>query len=261
MKITIKNKKIFFISSVIGIILIALIITTSIIFGEANSIVKATRNYNAAVRIYNEVSSEYDSLLTNCCIDNIQGMPTSFGTLREESESFTDCLPLIFSNNNSIKIDADTNTIHSLSQSITDYISIVNQITSPSDSWVKEKLSKVEGINGIGVVTEINDPDGLLNKDGGYIGCIYFSHIDISPDSVDDIIEIGTDAGGAVEIYSNVSDALARCDYLSQFDGTVLYSGSYAIVGTMIIRTSYAFSDTEQFLLTDNITKSFTTIE
>lgn len=46
-----------------------------------------------------------------------------------------------------------------------------------------------------------------------------------------------------------------RVEYLKGFDDTVLYSVSYAIVGTLIIRTSYLLSDKGQYDLTDAITK------
>ena len=57
---------------------------------------------------------------------------------------------------------------------------------------------------------------------------------------------------------ATVEDAEARCEYLSGFDGTVLYSGSYAIVGTMVIRTSYKLTNEQQLALTDKITSAVT---
>ena len=52
-----------------------------------------------------------------------------------------------------------------------------------------------------------------------------------------------------------------RVSYLAGFDNTILYSGSYAIVGTMVIRTSYLLTDEEQYNLTDAITRAVTKIE
>ena len=43
-------------------------------------------------------------------------------------------------------------------------------------------------------------------------------------------------------------------------DGTLLYSGSYAIIGTMVIRTSYKLSDNQQVKLTNDITKALTQV-
>ena len=73
-----------------------------------------------------------------------------------------------------------------------------------------------------------------------------------------DVIEKGTDAGGSVEIYATVEDAENRCNYLSQFDETILYTGSYAVIGTMVIRTSYLLDFDDQVRVTSEITKVIT---
>ena len=61
-----------------------------------------------------------------------------------------------------------------------------------------------------------------------------------------------------MEVYPTVQDAEARCEYLAGFDGTVLYSGSYAIVGTTVIRTSYKLTNEQQIELTNDITMALT---
>ena len=109
-------------------------------------------------------------------------------------------------------------------------------------------------------MTEDNNPDGLLNKDGGYSSCVYFTVEKIDSEKIkgDSIVAKGADAGGAIEVYSTLEEAEVRCEYLSGFDGTILYSGSYAIVGTMVIRTSYLLTNEEQYELTDIITQTLT---
>ena len=121
-------------------------------------------------------------------------------------------------------------------------------------------LANVEGITGFQQVTEVLNPDGLLGKEGGYSACVYFTHNAINQSEVpgNNIVAKGTDAGGAVEIYPTLADAQARVEYLAGFDDTILYSGSYAIVGTMVIRTSYKFSDEYQLFLTNAITMALT---
>lgn len=74
------------------------------------------------------------------------------------------------------------------------------------------------------------------------------------------IVDKGTDCGGSIEIYESRKNAEERCSYLSEFENTILYSGSYAIVGTMVIRTSYLLNGNEQLKLTDEITKKLTEI-
>ena len=101
----------------------------------------------------------------------------------------------------------------------------------------------------------------MLNKDGGYYGCLYFTTILIDENSIPgkSIVDKGTDAGGAVELYSSLEDAKKRCEYLASFDGTILSTGSYVLIGTMVIRTSFELDDNEQYQLTDSIIKAMTT--
>ena len=148
-------------------------------------------------------------------------------------------------------------------EELLDEYRVVVQITNPSDEYVCKRLKSVVGITGVQFVTKTHDPNGLLDKEGGYSSCIYFSYKDVDQSEVNgaSIVDKGTDAGGAVEIYSSLQDALNRCDYLSQFDGTLLYSGSYAVVGTMVVRTSYKLNDNQQVELTNDIVTKLTELE
>ena len=140
------------------------------------------------------------------------------------------------------------------------YLAVVHQITNPSGEWVINRLDKVDGIIEKKSVTSTKDPNQLLGKTGGYTSCIYFSYKEIKQDTVkgNDVIDKGTDCGGAIEVYANKTDALNRCDYLSQFDDTLLYSGSYILIGTIVIRTSYKLTNQQQVDLTNAIIQSFT---
>lgn len=97
--------------------------------------------------------------------------------------------------------------------------------------------------------------------------CVFYltayTHSAINQNEIpgNNIVAKGTDAGGALEVYANREDAEARVDYLAGFDNTILYSGSYAIVGTMVIRTSYKLTDEQQLILTDAITRAVTMVE
>ena len=154
------------------------------------------------------------------------------------------------------------NIIEETSILVVDYL-IAKQITNPTKDWMIERLEKVDSITGMQAVTKTNDPNGLLGKEGGYTSCIYFTVKDINPSFIkgESIIEKGTDVGGAIEIYSTMEYALNRCNYLSQFDGTLLYSGSYTIIGTMVIRTSYRLSNNQQIALINEITNALTILE
>ena len=47
-------------------------------------------------------------------------------------------------------------------------------ITSPPDSFVKERLERIDTVVQAEAVSEGNDPNGLLGTKGGYLGCVYF---------------------------------------------------------------------------------------
>ena len=50
----------------------------------------------------------------------------------------------------------------------------LKQITKPSSSFIEERLKEIESITGVQSVTEDNDPNKKLNKQGGYTASVYF---------------------------------------------------------------------------------------
>lgn len=126
---------------------------------------------------------------------------------------------------------------------------------NPSEDFIIECLEKVPNIIEIECVTEDNDPNGNLNKAGGYTACVYFSIDLIEQTEVDGntVVDKGTDCGGCVEVYSNEEDANKRNDYLANFDGGIFASGSHTVVGTCVIRTSDLLTATQQKTLESNI--------
>lgn len=53
-------------------------------------------------------------------------------------------------------------------------IRMLANITKPSDQFVKERLGRIKTVIQAEAVTPENDPNGLLGKKDGYIGCVYF---------------------------------------------------------------------------------------
>lgn len=139
----------------------------------------------------------------------------------------------------------------------------LKQVTAPSDEFVMECLQTIESITAMEAVKEEHDPNGYLNKQGGYIGCIYFTDNQVNKANLyiesgkDGIIDVGCDGGGAIEIYKTVEEAEERNTYLGSFDGTTFSSGSHYVVGTIVIRTSDELTGTQQLDLTDKITQAF----
>ncbi len=209
--------------------------------------------YNALVDDYNILTTEYNSAVQVTSIDFLTDISLSATEMRYE-EDVTDLTEeKIYE-----LLDGVVKEIEKLGA---EYL-VVTQITNPEESWVMERLKNLDDITSIQAVTSDKDPNHLLGKDGGYTSCIYFGikGLNTTLTKGNDIVEKGTDAGGSIEVYDTLEHALNRCDYLSQFDGTLLYSGSYTIVGTMVIRTSYRLESQQQVEWTKLIVKEFTKV-
>ena len=131
------------------------------------------------------------------------------------------------------------------------------QITNPNEDFVIQRLKGIPNISGYQAVTEDHDPNGNLNKQGGYTSTVYFSTPLIDQSSVygNDIVDKGTECGGAIEVYASEEDAEKRDSYLASFDGAgMLNSGSHKVLGTIVIRTSTKLTATQQNEFTNNIT-------
>ncbi len=204
--------------------------------------------YTAIAEAYNRSAEEYRDLLEITSVGNITGLPDIPEPETEIPEPPREDL------------SAETALLRRKWEELRYAVLLARQITQPPEEWVTERLRTVEGITETGAVTKDRDPNGMLGKDGGYTACVYFTFDGVPQEEIpgDDVIAKGTDGGGAVEVYRTAADALARCGYLAQFDNTLLYTGSCAVVGTMVIRTSYALTDEEQLILTDRITRKFT---
>ncbi len=136
-------------------------------------------------------------------------------------------------------------------------------VNAPTEAYVIECLEKVENVVDISAATEGNDPNGHLNKAGGYTAQIFFSSELIDQNDVygASLIEKGTEAGGSIEIYSNVDDATNRNNYLASFDGSIFASGSHTVVGTVIVRTSDKLTASQQHTMEANIIAALIAID
>jgi hypothetical protein len=136
-------------------------------------------------------------------------------------------------------------------------------VDAPNESYIIQCLKTVPGIVDISAVTEDNDPNGNMNKAGGYTAQVFFSSDLIDQSSVygTTVIEKGTNCGGSIEVYSNVDDAASREAYLATFDGGILASGSHKVIGTVLVRTSDNLTASQQKELEANIIAALTNIE
>jgi|GEM_PF-209181 len=128
-------------------------------------------------------------------------------------------------------------------------------VNAPSEEYIINCLKNVSNVVDISAVTEENDPNGNLNKAGGYTAQVYFSSALIDQNSIygSSIIEKGTDCGGSIEVYATVEDAEKRNAYLGGFDGSLFASGSHTVLGTVIVRTSDELTASQQKEMEANI--------
>lgn len=159
-----------------------------------------------------------------------------------------------------------TDTINNLLENKSALEKSIKQYTlvnAPSEAYIIKCLKKVPNIIDISAVTEDNDPNGKLNKAGGYTAQVYFSSDLINQSSIIGVtvIEKGTNCGGSIEVYSTVEEANKRNEYLKNFDGSLFDSGSHTVIGTVIIRTSDELMASQQKSMETNIIAALTEIE
>ena len=128
-------------------------------------------------------------------------------------------------------------------------------VNAPSEAYIISCLKNVSNVVDVSAVSEENDPNGNLNKAGGYTAQVYFTSDLINQNSVygSSIIEKGTDCGGSIEVYATVEDAEKRNAYLGGFDGSLFASGSHTVLGTVIVRTSDELTASQQKEMEANI--------
>lgn len=254
-----KNKKGLKKYFVIFILLLVILTSLFSVF-VVNPAIKVTSSYNDAVNKFNNVASEYNKDVVKVSVENIVGVPGEVDLLLEVDDRFFPVALSVIKGNSASKIKKDIKTIDSMIMTLNEGKEIIKNIYNPSSQEVEGRLKKINEIDQIKFVTEYNDPNGLLGKEHGYNKCVYFTIDGLKIDGITstDPIVLGTNGGGCIEVYSTVEDALERCEYLGQFDNTLLYSGSYAVVGTMVVRTSYVLTEEQQYTLTNYIVEQFT---
>lgn len=136
-------------------------------------------------------------------------------------------------------------------------------VNNPKEAYIIGCLKKVTNVVNISAVTEDNDPNGHLNKAGGYTAQVFFSSDLVNQSSVlgTTLIDKGTECGGSIEVYSTVEDVKKRNDYLATFDGGIFASGSHRVIGTCLVRLSDKLTASEQTAMVKNITKTLTYVE
>lgn len=186
--------------------------------------------------------------------------------LKNALDKITGDITTIKTNTESLNIpnyDLIIENLSVLSKELEDSYSIEKQITTPAEDWVITRLGRVPEIANIAPVTEDHDPNGNLNKAGGYTSTVYFGSTLLGTEGLTGsaLIDKGTDAGGAIETYSTVEDAESRDSYLGALDGGIFTSGSHMVLGTMVVRTSNDLKASQQQTLTNSIVNAMISLD
>lgn len=278
--IKVKNKKVL----IISIVVVVILLIVGGIFGYIKIIKPyniAVKNYNDVVKVIQEKNNELDAKIKKLqdLIDsnekvldeNIIETAKDVTKRAEASKLVLDKMPKttkeIISKTEELSTPPDyTEISKELDETYNAYdtsIKQYKQLTNPSEDFVIQRLQTIDEITDVRAVTEDNDPNGNLNKPGGYTATVYFESKNVNQNEVygADLIEKGTDAGGAIEVYANEEDAKKREEYLAAFDGGVLASGSHRVVGTVLIRTSNELTATQQKELEEKIINALSQLE
>ena len=276
-----KKKKI--IIMVLAIILIILIIALLAIF-VINPYIKAVNNYNKAVSYVKEKNNELDKSIEKIekIIDKsekviYEGVVTKAKEALKKAGAAKRIIgkkPItterLIEETNKIEKNLDySNELKELNDAYNAYeISIrqYKQMTNPTEEFVLQRLKTVDDIVDARAVTEDHDPNRKLHKPGGYTATVYFESKTVDQTKFsyldkNDLIEKGTDAGGAVEVYETEELAIKRRDYLAAYDGSILSNGSHTVVGTCLIRTSDKLSASKQKELENKVIEALTKLD
>ncbi len=270
------NQKLLIVA--IGLIVIALLLIGFICYDALLPRINTIKDFNAAVDVVVKKNYELDSKIKQ-----------SEDLILEEKplldESLTPALEMAISDAKAAKVSnfkkpssVEDVIARTKELNIIDYTSVLTNLNEkheavvtdaqryqlvnhPTESYVIQCLKTIPEIINISAVTEENDPIGNLNKSGSYTASVYFSVKSINLDKSiygETLIEQGTDAGGGIEVYTCVEDAVKRRDYLATFDGGILASGTHTVVGTVLVRTSDKLTATQQKDLEARIIEALT---
>lgn len=267
-----KNKKVKIISAiVVGCLIIVGVVTWYIIFQRPHNI--AVKEYKDVVNVIETKNIELDEAITklqnlidsgekpldDSIIETSKEAIKNAGVSKILVESMPKKTEDIIAKTNELNKPIDyTEVLTQLNDTYVAFdtsIKQYKQFIMPSEDFIIQRLQTIDEVREVKAVTEDNDPNGKLNKPGGYTATIYFESSNVNQANVygTDLIDKGTEAGGAIEVYANEEDAIKRNDYLAAFDGGMLASGSHKIIGTVLIRTSDNLTASQQKDLEEKI--------
>lgn len=269
-----KNKKLMM--GIVAILAVAIIGICIWYFQVKKPYEQAVNDFNSAVSSVELKNKELDAVISDAktvmekgdkpydenTISNLTVAVADAESNRREIPELPDKTEEIISKTNELNAPIDyssfIDTVKEKLLALENSILQQKQIIAPEENFIIQRIQGVEGVSGIQAVTEDHDPNGNLNKAGGYTASVYFSSLLINQDELfgNDIVEKGTECGGCIEVYPTIEDAEKRNTYLSAFDGAGMFnSGSHNVLGSIVIRTSSKLTATQQNELTQKISE------
>ena len=269
-----KNKKLMI--GIVAILFVAIIGICIWYFQVKKPYEQAVNNFNSAVSSMELKNKELDAVISDAktvmekgdkpydenTISNLTVAIADAESNRKEIPKLPDKTEEIISKTNELNAPIDyssfIDTVKEKQLALENSILQQKQVIAPEENFIIQRIQGIEGISGIQAVTEDHDPNGNLNKAGGYTASVYFSSSLINQDELfgNDIVEKGTECGGCIEVYPTIEDAEKRNTYLSAFDGAGMFnSGSHNVLGSIVIRTSSKLTATQQNELTQKISE------
>lgn len=233
---------------------------------ECEAMIAAIEKYNVAKESLEKKNTDLDSLISasealiaekKIPLDDtlIPALETTISETKAAKQSISE-MPIteaeileVVKTMEAVDYDEVTTNLNTSKTALEKSIKQYALVDNPAEAYIIECLGKVEHVVDISAVTEDNDPNGNLNKPGGYTATVYYSDDRISLDKSiygNTVIEQGTDGGGGIEVYATVEDAEKRRDYLATYDGGILASGTHTVIGTVLVRTSNELTASQQ---------------
>ena len=276
-----KKKKIVIISSIVAVLVIIVAMLSIFIISPY---VKAVNNYNKAVSYVTEKNTELDKSIEkiNNLIDksekvidenviaNAKESTKKAGAAKRVIGKRPKTTEKIIEETKKLEKPLDySNELKELEGAYSAYdtsIKQYKQVTNPSEEFIIQRLKTIDDVVDARAVTEDHDPNGQLHKPGGYTSTVYFESKTVDQSKLsyldtNDLIEKGTDAGGAIEVYETEELAIKRRDYLATYDGTIFSNGSHTVVGTCLVRTSNELSASKQKELENKVIEALTKLD
>lgn len=180
---------------------------------------------------------------------NAPSMPNNLDEIRTATENLK-----------SINFNDKIQALKEAEKTLTNSIEQRKLVTAPTEAFVIERLQGVDGIGEIAAETEETDGNGLLGKKGAYYAKIDFISPLVNQNEVygSTVVEKGCEGGGSIEVFETEELAKRRDTYLGGFDGGILDSGSHRVLGTLVVRTSYTLTASQQKQLEANVVAALT---